>query len=206
MKNYFVFNYRRLFLTARSCIFFSTVYATNSHSKQIKSLNKLSLFGWGNGIFGQTGSGSEKSINDVPEEVNFNLTEQSLIFAGSDASGIVTSDGKFYVFGRSRDGTLGNTSTFLNIVQPKPFTKNLNYSGNPISVSFGKQHGGLVTDTGELYLWGVNSKNQLGIATTEGKDFRNNRPKAANQKFLEHHIQIEGVKFKSVKCGFNHTV
>ncbi|CCV64875.1 hypothetical protein BN85412980 [Alteracholeplasma palmae J233] len=141
------------------------VSAGFSHALALTESGKL--YSWGNNSVGELGLGSNsESVYYEPREVTFfreNNIEIEKIYAGHYASYIVTKSKKVYSWGMNSNGKLCNGSPNVGNNEPQKI-EYLDEQGINIT-TLGIQKEGVValSDQGELYVWGKNDVNQLGI-------------------------------------------
>ncbi len=134
----------------------------------IKDGNESStdLYTWGNNDSGQLGLGNNDSFN-TPQKVT-SLPEGAIeqISLGSFHSGAVINDGtsdSLYTWGNNDSGQLGLGDN-VSYNEPKKVI-NL-HDGEIEQISFGGFHSSAIVNDGtsnHLYVWGSNSKGQLGL-------------------------------------------
>lgn len=126
---------------------------------------KRKIYCWGNGIYGQLGTGDEIMNQNIPIEVS-ELKEIKIkkILASFDNSAVITKYNEFLVWGKTRDGSIGlvNGGGTLNITVPALFPYSGQIEGIIKEVSLSREHGALVTDRGKLYTWGIDLYDKLG--------------------------------------------
>ncbi|MGG5368726.1 RCC1 domain-containing protein [Enterococcus sp. AZ196] len=131
------------------------------------------LYAWGDGRNGKVGIGSTtnqwipQKVN-LPEKVSFVATGQAHLTAVY----AVTESGKVYAWGygsRTLIPWLGETNT-----TPKEIDDltNLSQSEGIKKIAVGYQHVMVLTNEGNLYVWGLNAEGQLGLGNTTTR----NRP------------------------------
>jgi len=102
-------------------------------------------------------------------------------------SAVITHDGELWTWGSNLYGKLGREGEPEIPAQVMEFGR----SNPAIRVSCGIDHMGLVTESGNLYVWGNNSKGQLGMETLQ---VRENTKPILNQFFGEMNVS-------DVTCG-----
>ena len=201
-------------LTKSLSLMISSAFSVNylsSHSKkrQIYSESNKSesiLYAWGNGIYGQLGLGAEKISQPIPENVKSLIKIQN-IFAAYDSSAVLTEDNILYVWGKTKDGSIGlfPGGVSNNIVVPTVFPFSHNIEGKILQVSLSKEHSGLVNDSGHLYTWGKDSFGCLGHGIKEQKKRGGlNLSIVVCEKAQSG--EISNIDIKQVSCGYNYTV
>lgn len=126
------------------------------------------LYMWGHNECGQIG---DETTTDryTPTKIMSNVKSVSL---GYCHSGAITESGDLYMWGNNRQGQLGDGTT-TNILTPKKIMSNIK------SVSFGYDKAGgistiydfigVITENGDLFMWGYNWQGQLGDGTTANR-------------------------------------
>jgi len=94
------------------------------------------------------------------------LNEKNIknIFASFENSAILTEEKELLVWGKTRDGSIGQFigGGMSNITTPALFPYFDDIEGKIENVSIGREHGGLVTDNGKLFTWGIDLYGKLG--------------------------------------------
>lgn len=142
------------------------------------------LLTWGSNLHGQLGNGTSSTSNgpnDITSNFNLHVDEKlSHISLGNFHSAALTSTGRVFTWGRNTSGQLGSTqtsSTNLPIDITPKFS--LVPEEKVIMISLGSFHSSALTSRGRLFLWGENSKGQLGDATT----LKNGTPREITLQF-----------------------
>jgi alpha-tubulin suppressor-like RCC1 family protein len=129
------------------------------HTGAVTADGKLWMFG--SNTDGQLGDGTRNSSN-VPILIATDVLGDPIdvvqVSCGKDYTGIVTRDGKVYMFGLNNDGQLGKDGLAIT---DRPIRVEL--LTDAIQISCGSYHTGVVTKTGKLYTFGVNICDELGI-------------------------------------------
>ena len=111
-----------------------------------------------------TGNGDSSSKDDKKDDANDRdegkLETENKISLGCAHSGVITEDGSLYMWGRNRDGELGDGTT-------EERSNPVKIMDHVRSVSLGGCHSGAITEDGSLYMWGNNGSGELGDGTTE---------------------------------------
>ncbi len=130
------------------------------HSAAITERGDLYL--WGYNRDGRLGNGTTTDSSFVPIKVMENVREVSL---GGCHSAVITKSGELYLWGGNslagQGGQLGNGTTTDSSVPIKVME-------NVREVSLGGYHSAVITENGDLYLWGYNGQGQLGNGTMIG--------------------------------------
>ncbi len=124
----------------------------NQHSGAITKDG--SLYMWGVNSSGQIGNGKIGVTEEiyVPIKIMDNVKTVSL---GGWHSAAITEDNSLYMWGRNKEGELGNGTREESAVPIK-------IMDNVKSVNLGDRHSGAITEDGSLYMWGENYRGQLG--------------------------------------------
>ncbi|MDR2063787.1 MAG: IPT/TIG domain-containing protein [Candidatus Nomurabacteria bacterium] len=140
--------------------------------------NSGQLYAWGNDSSGQLGDGTTATPDKVPTptEVTANfagLTGQIIEVkgGGSAFTAVLTSSGQVYTFGRDYYGYgfLGNGTTDTSYF-PTPTEITANFAGlkgKITGLSAGDAYVLALTETGQVYSWGVDALGQLGDGLTD---------------------------------------
>ncbi len=136
----------------------TSVAAGNEHSLALKSDGTVRA--WGSNSSGQLGNGTTTD-SFTPVQVS-GLTNVTAIAAGFDFSLALKSDGTVWGWGFNSSGQLGNSTT-TNSSTPVQVNSIL---GVATAIAAGFDHSVAITNLGVVWMWGNNSKGQLGNATT----------------------------------------
>lgn len=127
------------------------------------------VFAWGGDHFGQLGLGG-KVLNKTypsPRFCSFNITIKE-ISCGEEHSGFISSSGHVYTMGSNTDGRLGiNSRTIRQSASPCLVEDLISY--NSVKISCGWAHTAIITDTGEVFTWGLGEFGALGNGLNETK-------------------------------------
>jgi len=131
----------------------------DSHTGAVTSDGQLYMFGT-NGL-GQLGTG-RRGINHLPVKIKSFTGDSHVIqvSCGDNHTGVVTRDGKLYMFGYNFSGQLGTGTTSRSDVPTEIVTLT-----NVTHVDCGADHTGVITRGGRLYMFGENGDGQLGNGT-----------------------------------------
>jgi alpha-tubulin suppressor-like RCC1 family protein len=96
------------------------------------------------------------------------------IFAAFDNSAILTKEKELLVWGKTRDGSIGQFigGGISNITVPGLFPYFDQIEGKIENFSISREHGGLVTDKGKIYTWGIDLYGKLGHSEDSYKKVR----------------------------------
>ena len=137
------------------------IYAGGEHTLGIKSDG--TLYAWGANTFGQLGDRTNADKN-VPTKIGSD-TWKAISAGGTHTLGI-KSDGTLYAWGYNSYGQLGNGEEATGI---RDYSKNkstpvrIGTDTNWQEIAAGYQHSLARKRNGELYTWGLNLSNQLGL-------------------------------------------
>ena len=137
------------------------------HSMALTSDGKL--FIWGDNRFNLLFGFSEKKI-EFPTEVEFfDQIEVTIvsISCGDSHSMALSKSGQLFVWGDNQFGQLGRNNTENNVKETK--VKPLKCFVSIKKAICGPNHSLILTTDGEVYGFGLNSKGQLGIGSTDNQ-------------------------------------
>lgn len=146
----------------------SNIAVGDYHSLVLTSNHRLLIWGWN--LYGQLGDGTatQKTVpTDLTDEFDLSINENIIkIVAGSDYSGVVTSEGRVFVWGRNQMGQLGN-GTINDTQIPIEITSQFDLNQDELitDLIFGTYHSMALTNEGRLFSWGGNAYGQLGDGT-----------------------------------------
>jgi len=98
-------------------------------------------------------------------------------------------EGKVYVWGNNGNGQLGDGG--LKNTNEPILVESLQYE-KIVDISAGDNYSGVVTDKGEVYIWGFGNEGQLGHGDK-------------SDQFLPRKVTNLGQKVKNIVCGGAHT-
>ena len=143
-----------------------------SVNSQIQALTEDGeLYMWGSNITGELGDNSYPTGTSDPIKIKVGNDEaDKVIFADTNfrISYAITESGKFYTWGynsgyglgiENQGGTIFSTPTLINV---DPTKDDEVVVAAKISSGAGESLGYAVTEEGSLYMWGKNSKGQVG--------------------------------------------
>ena len=138
---------------------------------------------------------NENSISSLP--LNTILIDENIkqIEAGKEHCLLLTNQGQVYSFGLGTKGQLGHDE-IENCYEPK-LIKSLK---SIVSIACGGWSSGCLNDKNEIFLWGWNESNQLGLPDHECAFFPS--PTIINVKNL---ITDKNIKFKKLSLGARHS-
>lgn len=140
------------------------------HSAALTSSGRL--FMWGKNESGQLGDGTNQNIN-TPLDITVSLRRTiqdpiHTIALGSSHTGLLTTTGRVFTWGRNVYGQLGNGTT-NSTSRPTEITQNMTLEDNEVisSVSLGWGHSAAQTSLNRVFIWGFNQFGQLGNETND---------------------------------------
>lgn len=122
-----------------------------------------SVYSWGSDANGLLGNGDASTDAIATPQKITDLNGVSRIYAGENNAAALTTGGKVYFWGYSKEGQGGSSATFLS----KPTLKTGDYTA--VDVALGKTHSSLITLTAsarELVSMGKNGQGQFGNGST----------------------------------------
>ncbi|MCL2328353.1 MAG: hypothetical protein FWC39_07550 [Bacteroidetes bacterium] len=138
------------------------------------------VLSWGQNFYGELGSGKfceTECKRQTPEYVvggesgTGDLRNVIAIAAGQSHSYALLATGEVLAWGNNSSGQLGN-GTYANSAQPLFVRKqNGEILGNIRMISAGANHGYALDNNGQVYAWGNNSSNQLGVGNSLNQPF-----------------------------------
>jgi len=138
------------------------VSAGSTHSLAVDTSG--SVWAWGQDSFGQLGNDAAAIPSNLPLRLT-TLSNVKSVAAGGSHSLALTRDGKVYAWGHNDERQLGDFTTTDRFV-PVPITTNPRGVTDPISfISAGSMHSMGVSQHGEIFGWGRNANNQIGLGT-----------------------------------------
>jgi alpha-tubulin suppressor-like RCC1 family protein len=132
--------------------------------------------------------GQEHPIKVKPFGDNTNFLS---VACSSHTCAAIDEHHRLYLFGNNRDNHLGLQSPFeksYNVPIPVPFDEHLSY----LQVALGEDHRVALTTEKDVYIWGKNSRYQLGVSDVCLEYYRPTR------------LALPG-KARKVSCGDNHS-
>lgn len=131
------------------------------------ALTTSGLFGWGLNTDGQLGNGDMRNT-DTPARITFLVLgpgpgRLTSLFAGCDHTIALFSKGGVMAWGLNNAGQLGNGSSMP--ISDKPVSVTLPAGIKVKSISAGCDNSYLLTTTGKVYAWGLNSNGELGVGS-----------------------------------------
>lgn len=122
--------------------------------------NKNNVYVWGRNECGQLGIGNTTN-QTTPQLLTLPNGEKPIsVYMGHSHSIVITDKDNYYTWGRNDYGQLGIGN---KINQLTPQLLNLSIEGKPTSISLGFISSMVLTDKGEICVWGSNSWGQLGL-------------------------------------------
>ena len=156
-----------------------------SHSAAITDSGEL--WTWGLNGYGQLGIGDTQDRH-APVKVSVNGQKIVAASAGDSHTAAITDSGELWTWGYNGHGQLGVGDTTDRHAPVK-----VSVNGQKIvAVSAGDSHTAAITDSGELWTWGLNGYGQLGVGDTQDRH--------APVK-----VSVNGQKIVAVSAGDWHT-
>ena len=118
------------------------------------------IFSWGRNNYGQLGiSGKQQTRENVPREISLPKDiSVADISCGEEHAALLTSEGHVYTWGYGHDGQLGHSAK-THLSAPKKIDE---ITQKAKKVICGGGHTAILTQSGELYLFGRGRDGQLG--------------------------------------------
>jgi uncharacterized repeat protein (TIGR02543 family) len=149
-----------------------TINFFNLGSESVSLITSDRIFVWGKNNYGQLGLGHttmmRTPIDLSARFTNLESTESVLkVIIGNEHTIALTSEGKVYTWGRNDEGQIGNNSS-------GPYTQMLNlllipFDETIVDVGVSDKSSFALTSSGLLYVWGLNTDNN--ISTTSTRNF-----------------------------------
>ena len=162
------------------------------------------VYTWGRNEHGQLGVHDKTDRNTptlIPQN-EFNNMAVAQLAMGAHHTGAITENGVLYMWGWNCTYQLG-CSLSKEIEYPYTTTKyNLN-NKKIIKISLGEVHTGVITEDGDLYLWGNNQNKEIGIDTPGKRGFWN--PDIIEKPLLMSKEIFDGEKIIDVSLGDEYT-
>ncbi|MDP2426236.1 MAG: InlB B-repeat-containing protein, partial [bacterium] len=128
------------------------------------------VFTWGRNHNGQLGNNSTTN-RLLPTEVSssFPVGEKVIkLSVGYYHSSAITETNKVFIWGNNEYGQIGDSSISDKLI-PNNITSRFPSGEKVVSVSLGDGNSSALTESGKLYIWGLNFYGQLGDSTTTNK-------------------------------------
>lgn len=140
------------------------------HTMILTKFNKIYV--WGNNNYGQLGLGYPID-QFIPQILNLEIGLDSIILisCGDEHTMALTKFNKIYAWGRFCEGQLAININYEYIHTPQKINSIFLNELEFITISCGNQHTVAVTKFNEIYMWGKNYRQQLGISPNENKNF-----------------------------------
>lgn len=116
------------------------------------------VYAWGSNTYGQLGDGTTTN-SIVPVRVK-SIGNAVQVSAGNEMSMARTKDGGIFTWGSGEYGQLGDSRATSSRNSPQAITE---LPEPPAFISCGVYHNLYVSQSGNLYTWGRNQDNQLGV-------------------------------------------
>lgn len=140
---------------------------------------------------------NENAISSLPIDVTIINDNINQIEAGKEHCLLLTKSGQVYSFGLGTKGQLGH-GKIENCYEPKRIDS---LKHTIILISCGGWHSGALDQEYNVYIWGWNASNQLGLVESEDSVFV-----SIPTKILMHNqITNEQIKFSNISLGTRHS-
>lgn len=167
------------------------VYAAAGEEHSAAVSSEGALYTWGSGSFGKLGHG-EPADSSTPQLVRFDAGKEVVqVSCGYAHSIALCSSKEVYVWGSGFKGKLG-LSDDQNRLSPTPIPtlKRKNVK----QIVCGSFHTVVLTDTGDVYTWGIGERGQLGHGDLE------------NHKTPAPVLALQGISIATIGAGEAHTI
>ena len=179
------------------------------HSVSLHGDGSVSSFGWGGSFMsgsGALGLGSKDSVsNPTVMEFFYRIGERLVqVACGTQHTLFLTVSGTVYATGHGAYGILGtgDSSDELVPVELTALKTTLAENEKVIKIDCGGSFSALITDAGNLYVWGRNDSGQLGLGEESQGDMHSAERYPRRIPFFE----SERTFIRDVACGENHMV
>jgi alpha-tubulin suppressor-like RCC1 family protein len=164
----------------------------------------IASFGWGGSFFsgaGALGLGVKKNAL-VPTRVT--VPEKIVqVACGNQHTLFLTDSNKLFATGHGAYGILGTGDTTDELVPVELTSLEASLENEKITkIACGANFSALVTNAGNLYVWGRNDSGQLGLGEESQGDMHSAERYPRRLSFFE----AERIFIKDVACGENHVV
>lgn len=177
------------------------------HSVSLHADGSVKSFGWGGSFLSGTGAlglGSKVSA-PIPTTLEvFRGTRVVQVACGQQHTLYLTESGSLFATGHGAYGILGTgeTSDELLPVELTALQTTLVNDEKIVKVACGGSFSALITNIGNLYVWGRNDSGQLGLGEESQGDMHSAERYPRRIPFFE----AERVFIKDIACGENHIV
>lgn len=177
------------------------------HTVSVHADGSVRSFGWGGSMFsgaGALGLGSKNSV-PVPTLVESLSTEKAVqVACGNQHTLILTESSNVYATGHGGYGILGTgeANDELHFVPVTALETTLAVGEKIVKVRCGGNFSALVTNQGNMYIWGRNDAGQLGLGDESQGDMHSAERYPRKVPFFE----TERITIRDVACGENHVV
>ncbi len=175
------------------------------HSVFLLTNGSARSFGWGGSLFSGAGALGLGSKVTASEPLDVLLDEKVIqVACGQQHTLFLTESGTVYATGHGAYGILGTgeTSDELIPVELTSLKETLLEGERVIKVACGGTFSALVTDAGNLYVWGRNDSGQLGLGEESQGDMHSAERYPRRIPFFD----SERVQIRDVACGENHMI
>ncbi len=135
------------------------------------------VYTWGSNVHGQLGRGDEYQQGTFPEKLDM-LSGIKYVSVGREHMGAVTENGELYMWGSNMFEQLGDQSgkdSYIPVKITRGLEMLVQMRGKidlpPVrNISLGESHSGVLTYSGETFIWGLGSRGQIGGGTAGNQE------------------------------------
>lgn len=155
------------------------------------------IFSWGCGRYGVLGHGNEECVLEPKQILSLERVKIKTVCAGYTHCGVVSYDGRIFMFGKGFDGALGFGEDISNKSEPIWQRDLISVHISDVSCSVGEHRGHTLalSDNGAVYAWGNNHKGKLGLGDQDTRWI----PAKIPQKYFN------GQCISKISAGGNHS-
>ena len=176
------------------------------HTVSVHADGSVRSFGWGGSIFsgaGALGLGFKNSAH-TPTLVDFSKDKPIQVACGNQHTLILTESSDVYATGHGGYGILGtgDANDELSFVPIDALANTLADGETVVKIQCGGNFSALITNKGNLFVWGRNDAGQLGLGAESQGDMHSAERYPRKIPFFE----TERIGIKDIACGENHLV
>jgi alpha-tubulin suppressor-like RCC1 family protein len=177
------------------------------HTVSVHADGSVRSFGWGGSMFsgaGALGLGSKNSVSEPTLVEPFCEDKPVQVSCGNQHTLILTESNNVYATGHGGYGILGtgDANDELVFVAITALENTLAEGEKVVKIRCGSNFSALITNKGNLYVWGRNDAGQLGLGAESQGDMHSAERYPRKIPFFE----SERIGIKDVACGENHVV